>query len=218
VKNNFKYLLFDLDGTLTEPYEGITKSFQYALNAYGIKAEQSELLPVIGPPLIDSFCNMYGFDEKTGWEAVNKYRERYEKTGWRENSLICGVPEMLDELKRSGRRIALATSKPYVFALKILKEYNIEKYFDAAVGAELNGEKGTKPEIIRKALKELDCKNPAIAAMVGDRKYDISGAKQCGTAAVGVRVGYAEEGELEAAGADYIADTIYDLKEFLLAH
>ena len=161
---------------------------------------------------------MFGFDEKTGWEAVKKYRERFESIGWRENSLIDGVPDMLDALKRRGRKIALATSKPFVFADKIIKEYKIDKYFDVAVGAELNGEKGTKKEIITKTLNELNCTEPSLAVMVGDRRYDIEGARQCGTAAVGVRVGYAEEGELENAGAEYIADTIADLKNFLLAH
>lgn len=210
--------MFDLDGTLTEPYEGITKSFQYALKAYGIDVKQSDLLPVIGPPLIDSFCSMFGFDEKTGWEAVRKYRERFEDVGWRENSLIDGVPDMLDALKRQGKKIALATSKPFVFADKIIKEYKIDKYFDVAVGAELNGEKGTKKEIITKTLKKLNCSRPGLAVMVGDRRYDIEGARQCGTAAIGVRVGYAEKGELEKAGAEYIADTIADLKNFLLSH
>lgn len=210
--------MFDLDGTLTEPYEGITKSFQYALKAYGIDVKQSDLLPVIGPPLIDSFCSMFGFDEKTGWEAVRKYRERFEDVGWRENSLIDGVPDMLDALKRQGKKIALATSKPFVFADKIIKEYKIDKYFDVAVGAELNGEKGTKKEIITKTLKKLNCSRPGLAVMVGDRRYDIEGARQCGTAAIGVRVGYAEKDELEKAGAEYIADTIADLKNFLLSH
>ena len=210
--------MFDLDGTLTEPYEGITKSFQYALKAYGIDVKQSDLLPVIGPPLIDSFCSMFGFDEKTGWEAVRKYRERFENVGWRENSLIDGVPDMLDALKRQGKKIALATSKPFVFADKIIKEYKIDKYFDVAVGAELNGEKGTKKEIITKTLKKLNCSRPGLAVMVGDRRYDIEGARQCGTAAIGVRVGYAEKGELEKAGAEYTADTIADLKNFLLSH
>ena len=210
--------MFDLDGTLTEPYEGITKSFQYALKAYGIDVKQSDLLPVIGPPLIDSFCSMFGFDEKTGWEAVRKYRERFDNVGWRENSLIDGVPDMLDALKRQGKKITLATSKPFVFADKIIKEYKIDKYFDVAVGAELNGEKGTKKEIITKTLKKLNCSRPGLAVMVGDRRYDIEGARQCGTAAIGVRVGYAEKGELEKAGAEYIADTIADLKNFLLSH
>ncbi len=218
MKRTFEYIMFDLDGTLTEPYEGITKSFQYALKAYGINVNQSDLLPVIGPPLIDSFYSMFGFDEKTGWEAVKKYRERFESIGWRENSLIDGVPDMLDALKCRGKKIALATSKPFVFADKIIKEYKIDKYFDVAVGAELNGKKGTKKEIITKTLNELNCTEPSLAVMVGDRRYDIEGARQCGTAAVGVRVGYAEEGELENAGAEYIADTIAELKNFLLAH
>ena len=215
-KHSFKYLLFDLDGTLTDPYEGITKSFQYALSAYGIEAKQEELLCVIGPPLIDSFCGYYGFDKKKGEEAVAKYRERFGVVGWRENRLLDGVDEMLSKLKESGMVIALATSKPFVFAKKIIEEFDIAKYFDIVVGAEIDGSVSTKPQIIEKVLSKLGITDLSEVVMIGDREHDIIGAKKCGIKSIGVRVGYAAEGELENAGADYIVDTIEELTEFLI--
>lgn len=212
----YKYILFDLDGTLTDPYEGITRCFQYALEHYGIKVKQEDLTAVIGPPLIDSFRDMFGFDTETGWKAVGKYRERYETVGWRENRLLDGVEPMLKGLKEDGRKIALATSKPLVFAKKIIEEYGILKYFDAVVGAELDGRCGTKTEVMERAIEELGSPDRSRIIMVGDRKNDVEGAADCQVTCLGVRVGYAEEGELEAAGADYIADTVEDMYKFLL--
>ena len=211
----YQYLLFDLDGTLTNPYEGITKSFQYALNAYGIEAEQSELTFVIGPPLTDVFCDVYGFDEAKAIEALAKYRERFSDVGWRENEIIDGVPQMLEELKGAGKTLCLATSKPEVYAIKILELFDIYKYFDVVVGAELDGSVCEKHQIIGKVLKRLD--NPPLdkAVMIGDRKHDVIGAKRCNIASLGVKTGFAEDGELEEAGADFICDTIEELTEFL---
>lgn len=211
----YQYLLFDLDGTLTNPYEGITKSFQYALNAYGIEAEQDELTFVIGPPLTDVFCDVYGFDEQKAIEAVAKYRERFSDVGWMENEIIEGVPQMLEELKRAGKTLCLATSKPEVYAVKILELFDIYKYFDVVVGAELDGSVCEKYQIINKVLKKLE--NPPLdeIVMIGDRKHDIIGAKRCNIISVGVRTGFAGEGELEDAGADCICDTIEELTGLL---
>ena len=212
----YKYVLFDLDGTLTDPYEGITKSFQYALEAFGINAKQSELLRVIGPPLIDSFRDFYGFDDETAAYAVAKYRERFAVIGWKENRLLDGVSDMLSAIKGSGAAVVLATAKPRVFAEKIINEYDIAKYFDIVVGAELDGSINTKTEVIAAALKKLN--NPPLSdvIMVGDRRNDVDGAEKCGIECIGVKVGYAEENELEEAGATFIIDTIEELKEFLL--
>ncbi|MEE1047193.1 MAG: HAD-IA family hydrolase [Clostridia bacterium] len=211
-----KYILFDLDGTLTDPFEGITKSFQYALRAYGIEKKQEELLCVIGPPLIDSFMDFFGFDEKTGMEAVAKYRERFSVVGWQENKLLYRVPEMLEALKKEGKIVALATAKPEVFARKIIEKFGISQYFDVVSGATLDGKIGTKTQVMKKALEMLGNPSPDEVVMVGDRDNDVSGAKECGVRCIGVRVGYASEGELEEAGADYIIDTIDELKEFLI--
>ena len=211
----YQYLLFDLDGTLTNPYEGITKSFQYALNAYGIEAEQSELTFVIGPPLVDVFMGVYGFDEKKAIEALAKYRERFSEIGWMENEIIDGVPQMLSELKEAGKTLCLATSKPEVYAVKILQLFDIYKYFDVVVGAQLDGSVCEKYQIIGKVLKKLDGPPLDKVVMIGDRKHDVIGAKSAEIASVGVRIGFAKERELEDAGADYICDTIEELKEFL---
>ena len=122
----YNNILFDLDGTLTDSYEGITKSFQYALAAYGIEEEQSNLRKIIGPPLIDSFCNYYNFDYDTGLKAVEKYRERYSTVGWKENALIDGVDEMLCKVKNRGKILILATAKPHFYANKIVKMFEID--------------------------------------------------------------------------------------------
>ncbi len=211
-----KYLLFDLDGTLTDPFEGITKCFKYALKSFGIEEEQKDLLFVIGPPLIESFCGKYGFDREKGQRAVDKYRERFSKIGWRENRLLDGVDQMLENLKKNGKVIALATSKPYVFAAKILDYFDITKYFDVVCGASLDGSINTKTDVIKKVLSELN--NPPLdeVVMIGDREHDVYGARDCGIECIGIKVGYAEENELEDAGADYIIDTIEELEEFLL--
>lgn len=211
-----KYILFDLDGTLTDPFEGITKCFKYALDYFGISAKQEELTPVIGPPLIDSFCNFYGFDEETGWRAVAKYRERFETIGWQENKLLEGVPEMLEDLKSDNRILTLATSKPIVYAKKIIEKFDIAKYFDYAIGAEIGGRKGTKPEIVEEALRTLKFPDKNSVIMVGDRENDVEGAKAYGIASLGVRTGYAASGELERAGADFIVDTVADMHDFLM--
>lgn len=212
----YKYILFDLDGTLTDPFEGITKSFQYALNSFGIEAKQEELTRVIGPPLIDAFCNFYGFDEESGRQAVDKYRERFADIGWRENKLLGGVDKMLSSLKRNGATIALSTAKPYVFAEKIIKEFNIDKYFDVVVGAELDGSINTKTQVIAKTLQLLGNPLPHKTVMVGDRSNDVLGARACGIECIGVKVGYAEEGELETAGASCVVNTIEELEQLLL--
>ena len=212
----YKYILFDLDGTLTDPFEGITTCFKYALDYYGISAEQKDLTCVIGPPLIDSFCKFFDFDEEEGWRAVAKYRERFETIGWQENRLLDGVPEMLADLKADNRILTLATSKPIVYARKIIEMFDIAKYFDYAIGAEIGGKKGTKPEIVEKALKTICIPDKESVIMVGDRENDVEGAKAFGISSLGVRCGYAAPGELERAGADFIADTVGDMRDFLM--
>lgn len=211
----YKYVLFDLDGTLTDPFEGITKSFKYALNAFGIDEDCQDLKKVIGPPLINSFRDFYGFDEEMGKAAVAKYRERFADIGWRENRLLDGVPQMLEAVKNTGAGIALATAKPLVFAKKIIEEYDIAKYFDAVAGAELDGSINTKSQVVAKALDFFGNPPRDEVIMVGDRRDDVVGAGENGVKCIGVRVGYAEEGELESAKAEYIVDTIEELKNFL---
>lgn len=212
----YKYILFDLDGTLTDPQEGIVNCVRHALEYYGIhETDYSKLLRFIGPPLVWSFHEYYGFDEEKSLEAVAKYRERFSTVGLFENKVYDGVYDMLQKLVDSGHVLALATSKPLVFADRIMKKYRLRPYFKLLCGSELDGTRNDKNEVIEYALEKLggDRRN---VIMVGDRKHDISGAKKCGIASCGVRFGYAEDGELERAGADYIAGTLDDLLKILM--
>lgn len=214
----YQYLLFDLDGTLTDPYEGITRSFQYALKAFGVEEKQENLKRVIGPPLIDAFMEFYGFPREKGEKAVAKYRERFSTVGLFENRVYPGIPEMLSKLKDAGKVLCLATAKPEVFAERILERFDLARYFTVVVGAELNGTRNYKNEVITEVLNQLG--NPLLGEvlMIGDRKQDIVGAKECGVSALGLRFGYAEPMELEDAGCEVYAETVKELEEYLLAH
>lgn len=212
----YKYIFFDLDGTLTDPYEGITNCVKYALESFGIyENDAAKLKRFIGPPLVYSFCEYYGCDEEKSLQMVEKYRERFADVGIFENRVYDGVDVMLQTLVDSGHILALATSKPKVFADRIMVKYRLRPYFKLICGSELDGTRNDKQEVIEYALNQLDCPRTRVI-MVGDRKYDIIGAKKCGIASCGVRFGYAEQEELENAGADFIADTVEDLLPILM--
>lgn len=218
----YKYLLFDLDGTLTDPKEGITTSVQYALKAYGIEEpDLDKLTPFIGPPLRESFMKFYGFHEAQAEDAVAKYREWFAPTGIFQNEIYPGTEEMLREMKDAGMILAVASSKPQVFVEKILHHFSIYDYFQVIVGSELDGTRDSKEEVVEEALRQLQEGNGAPLAkektvMVGDRKFDIIGGREHGLVTVGVSFGYAKEGELEEAGADYIVDTVEELRRLLM--
>lgn len=219
----FQYCLFDLDGTLTDPREGITKSVQYALRHFGIEEpDLRKLEPFIGPPLLDSFMEFYGLGEQQAQEAITVYRERFAPIGVLENRLIPGIDRMLEKLCTERMHLAVASSKPEVFVHKILKHFDIEKYFEVIVGSELDGRRGTKEEVVEVSLQQLNILTMPVdtrrgaCAMVGDRKFDIRGAKAHGLTAVGVRFGFAAAGELEAENAEYIAEDVEQLQCFLL--
>lgn len=211
-----KYILFDLDGSLTDPFEGITKSFLYALDFYGIKEKQENLKKIIGPPLKNSFMEYYGFNEVDADKAVAKYRERFSTKGIFENYLYDGIDDMLKALKANGNVIILATSKPIEFAEQILEHFGIKQYFDFFAGSNLKGERGTKTEVIRYALEIAGVKDLSQAVMVGDRHHDIDGAKEVGIESVGVLFGYGGREELKKAGADVIAETVSELEKILI--
>lgn len=216
----FQYLLFDLDGTLTDPKIGITTCAQYALRHFGIEEpDLDKLEPFIGPPLLDSFREFYGFDEEQGKEAIKVYRERFSSVGLFENEIYPGIEEMLAHLKQAGKKLAVASSKATVYIVRILEHFGIEKYFDVVVGSELDGTRTKKEEVIEEALRQL-CRGEKIEndriVMIGDRKFDMEGAKKFGLISVGVSFGYAVPGELEQAGADYLVDTVAALERLLL--
>lgn len=216
----YHYILFDLDGTLTDPKQGITRCVQYALRRFGIEEQNLDKLePFIGPPLLDSFREFYGFDEEKGRQAITYYRERFSTVGLFENKVYPGVARMLAGLQAAGCRLAVASSKPEVFVKRILEHFGLISYFEVIVGSELDGSRTKKEEVVEEALRQLlqGAGKLEDTAMVGDRKFDIQGAKAHHIAAVGVAYGYAAEGELEEAGADRIAETVEELESILLA-
>lgn len=209
------YILFDFDGTVFDTAEGITKCVQYALNKMGIEAELSELMCFAGPPLVEMFAQKYGMDTEQAKKATELYRERYKPIGWKECKPFEGMHELMLKLKKEGKKLAIATSKPQHLAEQILDAYNMLDDFDIICGAEFDGTRSQKWEVIEYVLNKFGI-TAAEAVMVGDRKYDVIGAKKCGLDCVGVRFGYAEEGELEEHGVVYVAENTEDLFEYLM--
>ena len=212
-------ILFDLDGTLTDSEEGITKCVQYALEHFGIEeTNQDTLRRFVGPPLDDMFMEIYGFSKEKAVEARWKYRERFETVGLFENRPYEGIAEMLAQLQAAGVALAVATSKPEVFSRRILDKFELTPYFAAISGADLDGNHVDKADMIREAMHRLGRKPEETdgVLMVGDRKYDVEGARECRIPCVGVGFGFAQPGELEAAGAAWFAETVEDLRVLLL--
>ena len=213
----YKYILFDLDGTITDSALGITNSVKYALNKLNAPIPPYETLcKFIGPPLLDGFRDFCGFDTEKAQAAVRLYREYYETTGLYENAVYDGIPEFLRALKEKGKTVILATSKPEKFARLILEHFNLIQYFDYAAGATIDETRNKKDAVIAYALKECNITDKSLAVMVGDRHHDIFGAKQNGISCVGVLYGFGSLEELTAAGADYIAENIDELYKILL--
>ncbi|MBQ6569856.1 MAG: HAD family hydrolase [Clostridia bacterium] len=213
----YKYVLFDLDGTLTDPGEGITNSIVYSLKKFGIEVtDKTTLYPFIGPPLYNSFQKYYGFDGERSQKAVELYREYYRDAGIFENVVYDGIPEVLKALKDAGKTLVVATSKPEEFAVRILEKFGLSEYFNIVAGATMDGSRIEKCDVIRYALEKCKTEEKSLAVMVGDRCYDIIGAKSVGIASIGVLFGYGSLDELKTAGADYIAETPRDLLSILL--
>lgn len=212
-----KYMLFDLDGTLTDPQEGITNSVAYALEQYGIHVEgRSSLNKFIGPPLKDSFMEYYGFAEDRAEEAVWKYREYFNEDGIFENKVYPGIPQMLQRLNDQGKILIVATSKPTVYAKRILERFELSQYFADVQGSEMDGRRTKKEEVISYALEQNRITDNAQAVMIGDREHDIIGAKKCGLDSIGVLFGYGSREELEGCGAGQIVDTVQMLEDLLI--
>lgn len=210
-------ILFDLDGTLTDPGLGITNSVMYALRHFGIVVtDRRELYKFIGPPLWESFERYYGFSRAEAEKAVGYYREYFKDKGIFENEVYSGIEELLQQLKAKGRTLLVATSKPEVFARQILEHFKLAAYFSYIAGSELDGTRVRKAEVIRYALERSGISETAAAVMVGDREHDILGARDAGIDAVGVLFGYGSREELEQAGACHIAETVAGLRRLLL--
>lgn len=212
----FDTILFDLDGTLTDPGEGITNSVAYALDKYGIDVQDKrELYKFIGPPLVDSFMKYYGFDADKALQAVEYYREYFRNKGIFENEVYEGVEDMLRRLHADGKRIVLATSKPEEFALRILEHFELKKYFTVVAGASMDSSRSKKGDVIAYALSMCGNVDKSTVVMVGDREHDIIGAKENALASIGVLYGYGNEEELQNSGADFIAATPEDILKLI---
>ena len=212
----YKAILFDLDGTLTDSGEGITKSVQYALERIGKPEQDLQKLRVfVGPPLLEQFQQYAGIDEKTAREAVEIYRERYAPIGVYENELYPGIPELLSGLKQRGYKLAIASSKPENFVKIVAEYFHIDSYFDEMVGSEPNGERTNKTEVIEEALKRLglfDHREQVI--MVGDKEHDVFGARRAGIQCIAVSYGYGTREELENSHPLKIVDSTEEILDF----
>ena len=212
----YKTILFDLDGTLTDPGEGITNSVAYALKKFGIEVDdKKKLYCFIGPPLLYSFTHFYNLSEEDSQKALAYYREYYADKGIFENRIYDGMMELLADLKKGGRKLVVATSKPEHFAKTVLDNFDITQYFDYISGATLDEKRVEKTEIIDYAIKELSI-DLSSAVMIGDRKFDIDGAHHFGIDSIGVLFGYGGYDELKKSGATYIVKNVDEIRKILL--
>lgn len=212
----YDYVLFDLDGTLTDPGLGITNSVAYALKRWNIDvADRTSLYKFIGPPLQDSFAKYYGFSQEEALHAVDVYREYFREKGLYENEVYPGVEDMLKTLRNQGKTLIVATSKPEAFAIKILKHFKLDGYFTLIAGATMDSSRSKKGDVIAYALKEAGVADKSRAVMVGDREHDIFGAQENGLDSIGVLFGYGDREEMEKAEATYIAPTVEDILKYI---
>ncbi|MBR5295039.1 MAG: HAD hydrolase-like protein [Clostridia bacterium] len=212
-----KNFFFDLDGTLTDPGLGITNSVMYSLKSYGIcETNREKLYTFIGPPLVESFMEHYGFTREEGYEATRRFQEYFSQKGLFENTVYQGIPQLLSQLKETGGRIILATSKPEEFSLRILEHFDLLQYFDFVCGATMDEKTRSKKEDVLSYALKTSLSDPKESVMIGDRKFDILAGKRFGLSTVGVLYGYGDREELKKAGADEICESVEELKEYLL--
>ena len=210
--------LFDFDGTIVDSAPGVTKSAQIAMVRMGYPEYPLEQLrSFMGPPLTHSFRERIGMSEEEADQAVVYFRERYSEIGKFECSVYPGVPAMLEKVKHAGHKTAVASAKPEPFVREILDHFGLLGCFDSVVGAPMDEKSADKAANIRKAMKETGYDGRYEESwMIGDRKYDMYGAREVGVKAIGILYGYGTREELESAGADVIAETVKDLEEILL--
>ena len=215
---SWETILFDLDGTLTDPAEGITKAVEVALNHYGITVEnRSTLNKFIGPPLDESFPEFYGFNDEQVREATRVFREYFGRQGWAENIPYPGIDKLLGDLKAAGKKLIIATSKPEEFAVRIMNHFDLAQYMDVIAGASTDNQEGAKKaNVIRKARQRAGVGAGAGVVVVGARRHDVAGGHEVGLKVIGVLYGYGDRAEHEAAGADYIVEDIPSLEKLLL--
>lgn len=210
------YILFDLDGTLTDPWIGITKSVQNAIRAFEIEVEDlRSLCCYIGPPLHQSFMEFHGLSADEAQQAITKYREYFADRGIFENDVYDGIEAMLAKLRKEGKKLIVATSKPEVFAIRILEHFGLRDYFEDICGATMDAARSSKEAVIRYALDKNNINDLRETVMVGDRRHDVEGAKAVGLSCIGVLFGYGSREELTLAGADHIAETVEELYDII---
>ena len=215
--SKYKYCLFDLDGTLTDPAPGITASVAYALEKFGIEvSERAELNKIIGPPLVYSFKTYFGFTDDMAKQALLYYRERFSAGGLYENEIYPGIAELLKNIKAGGGKVILATSKPEEFAAMILEHFDILKHFEFVAGNTLDETRPEKRQVIEHIINNYPDISSENTVMVGDREYDVLAAKEFSLPSVGVLFGYGSLEELKTAGADMLAEDVPALGALLI--
>ena len=213
----YQHILFDLDGTLTDPSIGITNSVMYALRKFGIEPpDRSELYCCIGPPLVNSFKELWGFDDKKAWLALEYYREYFADKGIFENEVYEDIPQLLAALKQSGKKVYLATSKPEEYAVDILKHFDLYKYFNFIAANTMAEDRATKKEVLEYLKSNIPEVNVENAVMLGDTVFDAKGARQEGRDCICVLYGFGKKDELLSAGAGRVAESVSELRKFLL--
>lgn len=212
----YKYVLFDLDGTLTDSALGITNCIVYACNKMNLSVPPMDVLKTfVGPPLKQRFSEVFSLSEKDAERALELYRERFAPIGIFENRVYPGVLEMLKALKDGGCILALATSKPQIFAEKILKHFNLDEFFHFVSGSDLKGGKQEKTDVMKEVLEKMAADKEK-AVMVGDRCFDIDGARELSVHSIAVSYGYGTDEEIKACRPDYVADTPMGVAEIIL--
>ncbi|MBP5581058.1 MAG: HAD hydrolase-like protein [Ruminococcus sp.] len=213
--SSFDTLLFDLDGTLTDSTDGIIKCLEYALERMGYEVPE-DTNKFLGPPLYRSFADFCGMNEEQVNEAVRIFRERYSDVGLFENRVYDGIPEMLQRLRDGGKRIMVATSKPEVYAVRIFDRFGLSQFFEIVGGANINGTRNDKDEVIEYVLDKAGISDRSSVLMIGDRRQDVLGAHKTGLKCMGILWGFGSIEELTEAGADFIAETPEKAADMLL--
>ena len=213
---DYEVILFDLDGTLTDPKVGITKSVQYALAKFNIdEPDLDKLVPFIGPPLVESFQEFYSLSETEAIAGVGYYREYFTKAGMFENAVYPGIKDMLTLLVEQGKQLIIATSKPTVYSEQIIEHFGMTQFFQSIVGSNLDGSRIHKAEVIAYSLADFSQVDRKKIVMVGDRKHDIVGAQKNDIDVIAVEYGYGTAVELQTAKPTYIVSTVNELAEIL---
>lgn len=208
---NYDIILFDLDGTLTDPRKGITKSFQYALNKLGIpEVDCTALERFIGPPIREIFASHYSLDDEKVVQAIDYFHEYFIDKGMFENVPFPGIEVLLQKCFDAKKKMLVATSKPTVFSEKILKHFGLLPYFEGVFGSNIDGTNAAKAEIIARALSSIDTAGKSVV-MIGDRIHDIDGAQQNGIDSIGVLYGFGSREEIEQAKPTHIRESIQEL-------